>query len=75
MMKFTEEESVYAEQLKDIRHKIAALQVEEDTQTDRVLAILRGHQATVAYTHDHKILITRFVADSKEGVLVEETHQ
>lgn len=75
MMKFTEEESVYAGQLVDIRRKIAILQVEEDTQTDRLLSILRGHRATVAYTHDNKILITRFVAESKEGVLVEETHQ
>lgn len=73
MMKFTKEESVYVEQLADIRKKINILQVEEATQTDRILSILRGHQAQVAMSADNKFIVTRGVKDSVESVLVEGT--
>lgn len=68
MMKFTKEESTFVEQLQSVRKAIAMLQIEEATQVDRILTILRGHQVNTAFTHDSRITITRVVKDSMEHV-------
>lgn len=71
MMKFTKEESAFVEQLQSIRKAMAMLQIEEATQIDRILTILRGHQINTAFTHDGRITITRVIKDSIEHVQID----
>jgi len=70
MMKLTKEESVYVEQLHDIRRRAEILRIEEITHTDRLLTILRGNQAKVARTHDNQFEIGYFMAMGQEGVTI-----
>ncbi len=70
MMKLTKEESVFVKQLFEVRKQIEALEVEKETQMDRLLTILRGHGAKDAYTHDHSFEIMRYQANGREGLLI-----
>lgn len=70
MMKLTKEESVFVEQLHDVRRRLMALTVEEDTHVDRLLSILRGHKAKAARTDDSRFEIEYFIADGREGIII-----
>ena len=69
-MKLTKEESVYVEQLAEIKKKIEIFEIEKETHTDRLLTIMRGHGARTAYTHDRRFEIMKYAANGKEGLLI-----
>ena len=70
MMKLTKEESVFVKQLFEVKKQIEVLEVERETQMDRLLAILRGHGAKDACTHDHSFEIMRYQANGRDGILI-----
>ena len=52
MYQFTAEESVFASQLAAVRIQLAHLVMEERTQEDRLLTILRGHGEVTGLASD-----------------------
>ena len=70
-LKLTDEESVFARQLFKVRRRIEQLVIEENTQVDRLLTILRGHQAQVA-EGTGGYMVSRHVVDNYERLVVTE---
>ena len=70
MLKLTEEETVYARQLFDIRRKLHQLGIEEATNSDRLASILRGHGVKLAEAGT--LQISYVIVDSAECILVTE---
>lgn len=71
MLKLTNEEEVFALQLFDVRTQIEKLLIEENTQSDRLLTILRGHQAQKAIGQSQEgIMIERVVVYGHERIIV-----
>lgn len=71
MLKLTSEEEVFALQLFDIRKQLERLHIEEQTHTDRLLTVLRGHGTQSAHGHPSEgVTITRAVVDGQERIIV-----
>lgn len=70
MLKLTDDEIIYAKQLFDVRRKMKNWSIEETTQADRLLAILRGHGAGAA--EGGGFLITRHIIDGQNEIVITE---
>lgn len=68
-LKLTEEESVFVEQLFRVREQMEKLVIEENTHTDRLLTIMRGHGAKEAIGRDG-FTVSRVKFDSSEAIII-----